>query len=348
MWRVQELHTTMVWCGGQRKLTDKQSSDTEPSLYSCQSCQLSICWPQLTATVMGTNPIGHHQGGLTFIGCCGRRTDRQEPSPGWFKCGRAFMDVDKIDLCDITQTWGGNNNNNNSKDGVCLWSSEIPDCCLRGKSKARGSCSQSPIDWLYWNHFIVYRCSCACVPAEQPQLNQQPWSQGRTAESSQHGLFSIFSFFWFRFTRLEIWCLLLVGSFTASCQSGGKKKKDSPQHLPFYSCNHPNAPVSIDLWWWTVFKWEWEGKREGGGTAVVHISGRKGFWFDYTALFLHMHNNVNCFHLNQQYVQFDFYFHQSTVDYCDIIIILSPLMYVIWIMWKKSVICKLLANNPLG
>lgn len=57
---------------------------------------------------------------------------------------------------------GRSNNNNNSKDGVCLWRAEILDCCLRGKSKPRGSRSQSLIDWPYWNHFIAYRCSSAC------------------------------------------------------------------------------------------------------------------------------------------------------------------------------------------
>lgn len=109
---------------------------------------------------MGTNPIGHYHGRLTFIGCCYYCTDQKKPSPGWSKCGRAFMDMDKIDLSYITKD--GGNNNNNSKDGVCLWSAEILDCCLRGKSKPRGSCSQSFIDWPYWNHFIVYRCSSAC------------------------------------------------------------------------------------------------------------------------------------------------------------------------------------------
>lgn len=56
----------------------------------------------------------------------------------------------------------GRSNNNNSKDGVCLWRAEILVCCLKGKSKPRRSCSQSLIDWPYWNHFIVYRCSSSC------------------------------------------------------------------------------------------------------------------------------------------------------------------------------------------
>lgn len=72
----------------------------------CQWCQLSICWPLLRGPIMGTDPIGHYHGRLTFIGCCYHCTDQQKLSPGWFKCGRAFMDMDKIDLSDITQTWG--------------------------------------------------------------------------------------------------------------------------------------------------------------------------------------------------------------------------------------------------
>lgn len=51
--------------------------------------------------------------------------------------------------------------NNNSKDGVCLWRAGMLDCCLSRKSKPHGSCPQSLIDWPYWNHFIVYRCSSA-------------------------------------------------------------------------------------------------------------------------------------------------------------------------------------------
>lgn len=139
----------------------------EPSLRKIgvyRRCQLSICWPQLRGPIMGTNPIGHYHGRLTFIGCCNHCTDPQKTSPGWFKCGRAFMDMDKIDLGDITQTWGKSNNNNNSKDGVCLWRAEIQDCCLRGKSKPPEGGSQSLIDWPYWNHFIVCRCSSARSP----------------------------------------------------------------------------------------------------------------------------------------------------------------------------------------
>lgn len=84
----------------------------EPSLLKvlecelCGWCQPSICWPLLREPIMGTNPIGHYHGRLTFIGCCCHCTDQQKPSPGWSKCGRAFMDMDKIDPSDISQTWG--------------------------------------------------------------------------------------------------------------------------------------------------------------------------------------------------------------------------------------------------
>lgn len=101
----------MEWCTGQHEPREgcswrRSRASLRLECNLCQRCQLSICWPLLRGPIMGTNPIGHYHGRLTFIGCCYQRTDQQKPSPGWFKCGRAFMDMDKIDPGDITQTWG--------------------------------------------------------------------------------------------------------------------------------------------------------------------------------------------------------------------------------------------------
>lgn len=100
-------------------------------------------WPLLVAVTSAQTNRSHLPGDLS-VG---------EPLWTWIKSTL---------VTSLKHGGGGSNNNNNSRDGVCLWRAEILDCCLRGKSKAQGTCSQSLIDRPYWNHFIVYRCSSAC------------------------------------------------------------------------------------------------------------------------------------------------------------------------------------------
>lgn len=128
----------------------------------CCCCQVSVCWRRLRGPIMGTNPIGHYHGRLTFIGCCYHGTDQRDRSLGDSSVGGTLWTL--IESTSVTSLKHGGSNNN-SEDGVCLWRAEIPDCCARAKSKPRGSRSQRLIDRPYWNHFIVYRCRSACSPS---------------------------------------------------------------------------------------------------------------------------------------------------------------------------------------
>lgn len=170
LWQVS-LYRSCTWWSGVQANThwgrESKSSTWRQSWASlklecslCWGCQLSICWPWLRGPIMGTNPTTHYHGRLTFIGCCYHCTDQQDSSLGDSSVGEPLWTWMKSTYA--TSLKHGRSNNNNSKDGVCLWRAEILDCCLRGKSKPQGSCSQSLIDWPYWNHFIAYRCSSAC------------------------------------------------------------------------------------------------------------------------------------------------------------------------------------------